>query len=572
MFDKLPNKEEIQDYLNCYAGYDESEVKPSSLDHLLRFWAENKKQYLYNLLGENFIIEKKFEYEESKNTIYEKIAAIMLGDYEFFDSYNNFIHEYIKDKYSMDIWEHSMSYYRSHADEYPSIDDKCGIDVYHILSSILRTDPVYNEIYQGDSIRIYCPNDKIIQIKPGMKIMRILGKIAEAYNLAGFEDFRIKISQAFNKRKLTGKVCLSIHPLDYMTLSDNSNGWESCMNWRSQGCYRMGTVEMMNSPCVLVAYLKSETENIYFADEYSHWNSKKWRNLIIVTPEVISTIKGYPYQDENLDNSIVEWVKELALKNLNWNYEKSTRVTPNNYDFYFDDIMGNEKHIKFTSNFMYNDFGNSNSCTIAMAPEVDEIEHCYSGPTECMCCGNEIEIEDDPYRRQNDATSDNLEEPSSVICDECMQKVYCDHCGCRIRNGNDEYYVDGMNLCYDCFNNGSICVCDVHDNVHLRENCTPVCYFESDPTEAASHMLLKGGIHINKDTVFNNFFILNDELDEFPIHKLIIRRDSGYVVKQYYVLLDELDETMARDIKWICDPSDIEKINIYYGASTYNNN
>ena len=41
-------------------------------------------------------------------------------------------------------------------------------------------------------------------------------------------------------------------------MSDNNSGWESCMSWRNNGCYRRGTVEMMNSPYVIVAYLMLE--------------------------------------------------------------------------------------------------------------------------------------------------------------------------------------------------------------------------------------------------------------------------------------------------------------------------
>ena len=76
--------------------------------------------------------------------------------------------------------------------------------------------------------------------------MRVLSKIATAYNLPGFEDFRIAQSLVTNQANLKGYITLSIHPLDYMTMSDNNCGWDSCMSWQEEGCYRQGTVEMMN--------------------------------------------------------------------------------------------------------------------------------------------------------------------------------------------------------------------------------------------------------------------------------------------------------------------------------------
>ena len=72
-----------------------------------------------------------------------------------------------------------------------------------------------------------------------------------------WEEIRLAHSQIFNTNKMTGTLCLSIHPLDYATASDNDNGWSSCMSWRDDGCYRMGTVEMMNSPMVICAYFAS---------------------------------------------------------------------------------------------------------------------------------------------------------------------------------------------------------------------------------------------------------------------------------------------------------------------------
>ena len=41
-------------------------------------------------------------------------------------------------------------------------------------------------------------------------------------------------------------------------MSDNDYGWDSCMGWMNEGEYRLGTVEMMNSPCIVVAYIDGE--------------------------------------------------------------------------------------------------------------------------------------------------------------------------------------------------------------------------------------------------------------------------------------------------------------------------
>ena len=118
---------------------------------------------------------------------------------------------------------------------------------------------------------------------------------------------------------MDGELCLSIHPMDYMTMSDNDNNWQSCMNWMNNGDYRLGTVECMNSPYVLVAYLHNPNHSMSIGPY--EWNSKHWRELFIIHPEMISEVKGYCFQDENLTNTILMWIKELAHNNLDWDYD-----------------------------------------------------------------------------------------------------------------------------------------------------------------------------------------------------------------------------------------------------------
>ena len=91
-----------------------------------------------------------------------------------------------------------------------------------------------------------------------------------------FEQMRIKHSQILNKKRLKGTLCLSIHPLDYITISDNNCDWDSCMTWTGDDCpgeYRLGTLEMMNSPSVVVAYLDSK-EPYHPLDDGRAWSNK----------------------------------------------------------------------------------------------------------------------------------------------------------------------------------------------------------------------------------------------------------------------------------------------------------
>jgi hypothetical protein len=178
---------------------------------------------------------------------YSKYGRIGRNGYEFNKAWNHYIYT---NRFDFDA------------------DQECG------LHRLMSDDCLISNIYDGSSFEIQDRNGKSFKINRGCKVSKVLGKLANILNLPGWEDFRICHSQILNQKDLGGNLTISIHPLDYMTMSDNSYGWESCMSWESEGGYRQGTVEMMNSRSVVIAYLSGE-DKMRIGDDF--WNSKKWR-------------------------------------------------------------------------------------------------------------------------------------------------------------------------------------------------------------------------------------------------------------------------------------------------------
>ena len=146
---------------------------------------------------------------------------------------------------------------------------------YNTLNLVNHRNLATNSYSIGEPFEVNLPDGKILKVQKGTKPLRVLAKMAQAFNLEGFEEFRLTHSRILNQKKMTGELCLSIHPMDFMTMSDNNSNWESCMSWSDYGCYRRGTVEMMNSECVVVAYLRAKEDMKVSEDLY--WNNKKWR-------------------------------------------------------------------------------------------------------------------------------------------------------------------------------------------------------------------------------------------------------------------------------------------------------
>lgn len=412
-------------------------------------WADSK-EFLYNAFGQKTIISKEIEFSRST----EQLAEV------FYDALQN--HEHVMYPFFRTVCDKRNSY-SWFSPEYNLWSDIC---------SLLDTWDLATNVYLGRTFK-FSPLDspeKTITISSGMSVIKALGKIAAAFNIPGFEAFRIAHSQILNQAKIKGELCLSIHPMDYMTMSDNDNDWESCMSWINNGCYRRGTVEMMNSPLVVVAYVTSSSPMCFRDFE---WNNKKWRTLIVVDPEtIITTVKSYPYQNDELSQVAVTWIAELSNQNCNTSFDISTLAkAPYNGEF---KTMARETlyPIVMNTNDMYNDFGAVDYHTCLITAEYAAIKDKtpkrinYSGQRQCMWCGE---------------TSVDFGAEEYLVCYDCgdYHEGYCPWCDCNV-DEDELREVDGQLLCENCYEENT--AWDVITNErHLIDNMTSIYLLSDEP-------------------------------------------------------------------------------------------
>ena len=433
LFDKITPeaRETIQWYVRNYADWN------THLDAagIVKFWEQYKSQYLFRLFGEQLILSKEVTYKKDINELEDELDEAL-------------------------FWYESKGY--KFVQAFKQLMAQGGIYQYHdYLDDLITLCALAENIYHGKSFSLPLPNGKELSVNEGCKVSRILGKIAAELNLPGYEEFRIAHSQVLNQKQLKGMLYLSIHPLDYMTMSDNDCGWSSCMSWMDEGEYRRGTVEMMNSPMVVVAYLANPKDNMNLNG--FKWSNKKWRELFIINSDIITGVKGYPYQNSFLETIVCDWLRELAITNLGLEYYDKI-VTYHNYrDFDFEDRTYN---IRFYTDAMYNDFG-SRSHLAYLNPNANNPKNMcfnYSGPSMCMHCGQE---------------TDNFDGESCMICGNCDDSRRCDECGDRY-DRRDLYELDGCFYCEYCYNNMAI-TCDSCQNDHHCNDITEVCLARANP-------------------------------------------------------------------------------------------
>ena len=453
LLDKLQYQDELYTWIQTYAGFDANYMpeKPIvSLGYLMRFWDKNK-QDLYHLLDNNIIYEKEIRYERSYDELFNKMRHFV--DYEigrtFCRAYADWVQQLKGDAFGdEDTWS-----------------------IRHRLLTLINPNTLADNTYTGRSFKVKV-GAKEISIPSGCKAIKALNKLANAAMLPDFETFRIGHSMILNDRKTTGTLCFSIHPLDYFTMSDNEYDWDSCMNWRNNGCYRMGTVEMCNSPYVVVCYLRGEKE-MRFYDKV--WNSKKWRNLFIVSKDIITGVKGYPYQSDFLDTECIKVLKHLAEKNFGFNYSDTIyeHEFNNEQEYFYLNEDDEETHtFSFETGIMYNDFGNCTTTHFVINPEVNSYYVYYSGEAECMCCGAIV------GRNYEDDDAEKL------FCGDCVSYNYCDDCGCRLAP-DEVYELDGISLCESCY-----CEHRVFDVVsreyHYDGNCIQIFLIEDEDEDVST--------------------------------------------------------------------------------------
>ena len=414
LFNQIKDDEyEMMDYYR--RNYVNSTAEYAPIKHILKPWNFAKSTYLAQLMGNELILEKEIMYKTPIAELTDRFHDLKWNNDSVFAKFVTELDRF--------IWDNRESL----GDEYWKINRLTDSEVLAANS------------YSDDTFVVYSAVGRVIKVQTGSKPIKMLQKIIKSYpdnNVTSLQDFINLHSCVMNDATLKGTLCLSIHPLDYMTMSDNQHGWTSCMSWAEEGCYRLGTVEMMNSESVVVAYLKSNDGKVYEIGNNT-WNSKKWRQLIIVDSDFICGIKCYPYRCDELTEIAIKWLMELASKNMGWNYTNHIFKSHEPEAEYKEETS---VQFNFATNNMYNDFGTTTHLFV-LAENFDYVgvyNYVYSGVPECMVCGDyNCDFEDTQY----------------LECINCDDACTCNNCGIAM-NRDDAYELDGelyCQYCYDCY-------------------------------------------------------------------------------------------------------------------------
>ncbi len=492
--------------IDLYEKLSEEDIKKIS-DYYHRWgilgvnhWSDEINDYIAAPVDESMYIPVKDFLEKwsiCKNTLYKLLGNQMIYKVPF---------TYAKPE--TDIWKECVAYLSS-VEAFETLQEcviNGGYYIPELFDYIFSKSAIINNLTEYTiCLRPDLDNADTLKerkIPSGTKVFRAIGKIlkycnADKSTIDFFEKVRIKISLILNEKNITGNLCFSIHPLDFMTMSDNNSDWSSCMSWKRSGCYRVGSYEMMNSNNAICCYIESNNRMMGLdhdnldAKEHPFWNDKKWRSLLFVNKDIIVSGKSYPYKNDEFSKKLLEVVRELAEKNLGWTYKfgiepYNDMLDVNSLDNYVieRDLENSKdrdkdnfvpKKIYFTNNAMYNDMCNDNYygywCLRNPIKHTKKIN--ISGPVVCISCGKPLLQFSNNCDYDEPEWNDRYEDTENLICEECANTKKCKHCGDFVGSKNlftfdisnydswNEDYTDDVSItrCKNCIKGYYICPC-----------------------------------------------------------------------------------------------------------------
>lgn len=332
-------------------------------------------------------------------------------------------------------------------------------------------------------------------IPQGMKLLKAF-KFFEP-NKAALRNIQDMASQIIQENKIKGTLCFSVHPLDFLSSSENTYNWRSCH--ALDGEYRAGNLSYMIDNSTFMVYLKGADNQHLHGFGGVQWNSKKWRMLIHSneTDDIMFAGRQYPFSSKSGIDTVLNIYNNLIITERKnpWGPVKFGSWRADYIDSYvpYDAIDMNDtvdltgKYLVYANQLIeinrivhdgqnalnYNDVLRS-TCyrypyyTVFNPYGYHSVDYILIHPViigaevPCLHCGQEL-----------------ISNPETMRCDDCElmfgteeNDVYstCDSCGARIYV-DDAICVgdDGDLICDSCFHSHAF-VCD----------CCGGVYYETD--------------------------------------------------------------------------------------------
>lgn len=291
--------------------------------------------------------------------------------------------------------------------------------------------------YRLDTIRQYGD----IKCAPGQKASRIINRLCLKFHLdqieeeaeAGEPDNRYmrtvkpynalfaRLADALNPAHIEKTAVLSIHPCDFLEMSNRDNTWSSC-HCLEGGGYRGGCQSYMGDAVSMIFFTVS--------DEYTqdfHTAPRITREIFCYKDNVLLQSRLYPTDLEDqktLYRSIVQQAIATCLDKPNlWSLKRGKDTEP------YCESAADSNH--------YPDYKYGYAVASLLKGENDYGQMTIGSVARCVCCGGE------------------QKNHRSIRCAECGNMYVCKGCGKTVHGYGR--YIDEHFYCNECSYECAVC-------------------------------------------------------------------------------------------------------------------
>ncbi len=264
-----------------------------------------------------------------------------------------------------------------------------------------------------------------IKCATGQKASRILGSLCRQFGVdrhVRYNAVFAQVADALNPLQIQRTAILSVHPCDFLEMSNRDNTWSSC-HGLAHGAYQMGTLSYMIDDVSMVLYTVDNdvTEHFYRVPRRS-------RQMYFYKDNVLYQSRMYPKDANDLMvqyRSIVQKVIAtcLGVPNL-WTLKKERKEISAHID-------------SANGSMQYPDYDYYGNFSVLKGTELKGLLMIGAQPI-CVACGHHI-----TSRR------------SALKC-TCENTVVCKECGETVTENNANF-LDGAYYCKKCLHICAAC-------------------------------------------------------------------------------------------------------------------
>lgn len=149
------------------------------------------------------------------------------------------------------------------------------------------------EIFNNKIERDYLDWDGEVIVTAGTKFVKAFKHFEKDERI--LRELQDRCSAIIQEDKITGVLTFSVHPLDFLSASENTHHWRSCH--ALDGEYRAGNLSYMMDSSTIICYLRTKDELVklpHFPEDVL-WNSKKWRMWLFLDDNWNAMFAGRQY-------------------------------------------------------------------------------------------------------------------------------------------------------------------------------------------------------------------------------------------------------------------------------------